>query len=114
MMSFTEVVKMTKEKSVPSISKLALSDMIASINHPKRKEKNVLSGIEEADFNEFLIKLTDFIIQEEKNAIEVPFGVKLEAILKILFHGEPFYENRFRVKEPANIGKLREQLNRDE
>lgn len=45
MMSFTEVVKMTKEKSVPSISKLALSDMIASINHPKRKEKNVLSGI---------------------------------------------------------------------
>jgi hypothetical protein len=45
-MSFTEVIKMIKEKNIANFNKLAISDMIASINYAKRKEKNVLSGIE--------------------------------------------------------------------
>jgi hypothetical protein len=63
MLSFTEVIRMLKEKSINVVSKLMVSDLLSSINHNKREEKNVLSGVEEADFNEFLIKLTDCIIQ---------------------------------------------------
>jgi hypothetical protein len=44
-MSFTEVIKMVKEKNISNMNKLVISDMIASINYNKRKEKNVLSGI---------------------------------------------------------------------
>lgn len=36
---------MIKEKNISNISKLVISDMIASINYNKRKEKNILSGI---------------------------------------------------------------------
>jgi hypothetical protein len=63
-MSFTEVIKMLNEKGITTVNKLVVGDLIASINQSKRKEKNILYGIEEPDFNEFLIKLTDYLIQQ--------------------------------------------------
>ena len=62
-MSFTEVIKMLNQKGIGFVNKLVIGDLIASINTSKRKDKNVLYGVEEVDFNEFLIKLTDYIIQ---------------------------------------------------
>ena len=50
LMSFTEVIKMLNEKGLSFVNKLVVSDMISYINHHKRKEKNILYGIEEADF----------------------------------------------------------------
>ncbi len=44
-MSFTEVIKLLNEKGFNFINKLVVSDLIASINHSKRKDKNILSGI---------------------------------------------------------------------
>ena len=44
-MSFTDVIKLLNEKGVGSFNKLIISDLIASINHPKRKDKNILYGI---------------------------------------------------------------------
>lgn len=44
-MSFTEVVKMLNEKGMSDVNKFVVSDIIASINYSKRKEKNVLFGI---------------------------------------------------------------------
>jgi len=43
-MSFTEVMKMLKEKGI-DIGKLVASDLIATINYSKRRERNVLGGI---------------------------------------------------------------------
>ena len=36
MLSFTEVIKMLKEKNINIISKVMVSDLIASINYNKR------------------------------------------------------------------------------
>ena len=46
-MSFTEVVKMLNEKGMSEVNKFVVSDVIAAINYSKRKERNVLFGIEE-------------------------------------------------------------------
>ncbi len=64
-MSFTAVIKMLNEKGLGLINKLVVSDLISSINSSKRKEKNILYGLEEEDFNEFLVKLTDYLVQTE-------------------------------------------------
>ena len=97
-MSFTEVIKMLNEKGVGIINKLIVGDLIASINQSKKKEKNILYGIQETDFNEFLLKLTDYLVQQEQSTPEVPLGIRLEKLIKSLLTNEPFYENRFRVK----------------
>jgi hypothetical protein len=54
---------MLKEKGISLVSKLIVSEIISSINYNKRKEKNILSGIQENDFQEYLIRVTDYIIQ---------------------------------------------------
>ena len=68
---------MLNEKGMSEVNKFVVSDVIAAINYSKRKERNVLFGIEEPEFAEFLIKITDFIIQNEQNSQEVPFGLRL-------------------------------------
>lgn len=45
-MSFTAAIKMLNEKGMGSINKLVVGDLIASINSNKRKEKNILYGVE--------------------------------------------------------------------
>lgn len=40
----------------------------------------------------------------------IPFGLRLEKLIKTLLTSEPFYENRFRIKEDPKIGELREAL----
>ena len=37
MMSFTEIVRMIHEKSIDNVTKIVVSDMIASINQNKHK-----------------------------------------------------------------------------
>ena len=59
--------------------------MISHINK-KKKQKNLLGGIEEQDFGTFIIYLTDLFMQQNtESQKDEPFGLKVEkVILKML------------------------------
>ena len=105
LMSYTEVLKLLKEKNIPHVNKLMIADLLTSIN-VLRRDKNVLAGVQEGDFEEFLTKLTDFIVQQGMGR-DVPFGVTLEEVIQQLLRGENFYENKLRSKEAQNITQLK-------
>ena len=49
LMSYTEVLKLLKDKNIPHTSKLMIADLLTSIN-VRRKDKNMLAGVQEGDF----------------------------------------------------------------
>ena len=80
--------------------------MISHINK-KKKQKNLLSGIEEEDFPTFIIYLTDLITrQDTENKKDEPFGNKVEKVILKMLEDEKNVRELFDPK----ILKLKEEV----
>ena len=87
-MSFTEVMRMLKEKGLTRIPKMTINDIMTKINYHKRKERNLLGGIYQPDFGNFLIQLTHVSLLIDNNRQDLPFGFHLKSTMRTLLEGE--------------------------
>lgn len=89
-MSFTDLNRLLKDKNLNKLPKILINEIITFINKKKRYNINVLVGVEEKEFNQFLILFTNLYLKEEKMDKDEPFGTKLEKMMLRFFDGEWF------------------------
>lgn len=70
---------MLKEKGLlTKIPKIAINQIITTINQKRKKERNVLGGVYEQDFPTFILYYTDLIMQQDtENKKDEPYGLKV-------------------------------------
>lgn len=58
-------MRMLKDKGLLSkIPKIAINEIITTINQKRKKQRNVLGGVYEQDFPTFILYYTDLLMQQ--------------------------------------------------
>jgi hypothetical protein len=86
-MSFTDLMRMLKDKNLNKIPKIIINEIITYINRKKKYNTNVLVGVEEAEFNDFLITFVNLHVKMDTNSKDVPFGFKIEEVILAMLSG---------------------------
>ncbi len=76
-------MRLLKDKNlIAKIPKIAINEIITTINQKRKKEKNVLGGIYEEDFPTFILFFTDLLMQQDAvSKKDEPFGIKVEKVV---------------------------------
>ena len=94
-MSFTDLMRMLKDKNLNKIPKIIINEIITYINRKNKYNTNILVGVEEAEFNDFLIMFVNLHVKMDINSKDVPFGFKIEEVLLTMLSGETFAKELF-------------------
>lgn len=110
-LSFTEIMRMLKDKNLlAKIPKIAVNEIITTINQKRKKERNILGGVYEQDFPTFILYFSDLLVQQDTlNKKDEPFGLKVEKVILKLLENEKFAKDLFDPK----IQALKEELEYD-
>lgn len=76
-MSFTDLNRMLKDKNLNKLPKIVINEIITYINRRKKYNINVLVGVEEKEFTQFLTLFTNLYLKEDKMDKDEPFGYKI-------------------------------------
>ncbi len=82
-------MRLLKDKGLlVKIPKIAINEIITTINQKRKKQRNILGGVYQQDFPTFILYLTDLILQQDmQNKKDEPFGLKVEKVILKLLEG---------------------------
>jgi hypothetical protein len=83
-------MRLLKDRNLGKLpSKVIVSEVIKQLNSDIKKDRNVLIGVDDEHFEEFLVQISSIIdsYDPDSRAVTLPLGVKLEQFIQGIMEG---------------------------